>query len=348
LGDARILGEKEAELMQTRIQGHDPRIPGFAHGFYEQSSHGLRLIGHGGDTQFFHSDLALIPSEQVGVFISTNTDKGGEISFQPFLIAFLDHYYPQQYPAITPTQGAKEGSKRYAGEYVFNRMSFTTYQKIATLFSSIPIQAMDDGSLLMQSPFGAMRLVSVDSLLFRDVNGGGLVAFREDDRGNITHGFLDAGPMMAMDKVSPLTAPSLHRVILIGGLVLFLAIILTAIIRFFIRKTPGRPQVTAHVASGRRALTWAGVLLLAFIGVVAAIMSRPGALFADTPTSLKIALVLPVLSLLLVLWAAWQAVAQWRSGEGTIWMRLRHSGAVLVALLFFWSFNTWNLLGWRM
>ena len=41
-------------------------------------------------------------------------------------------------------------------------------------------------------------------------------------------------------------------------------------------------------------------------------------------------------------------VAQWRSGEGTIWMRLRHSGAVIVALLFFWSFNTWNLLGWRM
>jgi hypothetical protein len=50
LGDARILGEREAALMHTRIQGHDPRIPGFAHGFYEQSSHGLRIIGHGGDT----------------------------------------------------------------------------------------------------------------------------------------------------------------------------------------------------------------------------------------------------------------------------------------------------------
>jgi hypothetical protein len=154
--------------------------------------------------------------------------------------------------------------------------------------------------------------------------------------------------MRIRDKVSPLTAPSLHRVILVGGLVLFLAIILTAIIRFFLRKTPGRPQVPARVTSGRRALAWAAVLLLAFIGAVAAIMSRPGALFADTPTALKIALVLPVLSLLLVLWAAWLAVAQWRSGEGTIWMRLRHSGAVIVALLFFWSFNTWNLLGWRM
>jgi hypothetical protein len=29
-------------------------------------------------------------------------------------------------------------------------------------------------------------------------------------------------------------------------------------------------------------------------------------------------------------------------------MRLRHTGAVVVALVFFWSLNTWNLLGWRM
>ena len=346
-GDKRILGEQQAELMQSRIQGHHPRIPGFAHGFYEQSSHGLRLIGHGGDTQFFHSDLALIPSENVGVFISTNTDKGAEISFQPFLLAFLDHYYPEELPVITPTEGAKEGSKRYAGEYVMNRMSFTTYQKIAGLFGSIPVAAMPDGSIQVSTPFGATRMVSVDSLLFRDVNSGALMGFREDADGNITHGFLDALPMIAMDKASTLQAPSLHRVVLIVGLVVFLVVIVTAIVRFFIRKTPGRPVVPSTVASGRRSLVWAGILVFAFIGAVAAIMSRPAAIFADTPLSLKLALVLPVISALLVLWAAWQAVAQWRAGDGTFWMRLRHTGAVVVALLFFWSLNTWNLLGWR-
>ncbi|MBL8989515.1 MAG: beta-lactamase family protein, partial [Gemmatimonadetes bacterium] len=95
LGEGRILSPETTRLMHTRLQGHDPRIPGFAHGFYEQSSHGLRLIGHGGDTQWFHSDLALIPSENVGLFISTNTSTGSAISFQPFLKAFLDHYYPE-------------------------------------------------------------------------------------------------------------------------------------------------------------------------------------------------------------------------------------------------------------
>ncbi|MDP1857240.1 MAG: hypothetical protein Q8K82_01135, partial [Gemmatimonadaceae bacterium] len=191
------------------------------------------------------------------------------------------------------------------------------------------------------------RVVSVDSLLFRDVNSGSLVAFRADARGNITHGFLDAAPMMVLDKVSPLEAPSLHRVILIAGLLMFVVVILTAIVRFFIRNTPGRPLVPKVVASGRRAMVWAGLSMLAFLASVAAIMSKPGAIFADTPISLKVALTLPVISALLALWAAWLAFVQWRSGEGTIWMRLRHTGAVMVALVFFWSLNTWNLLGWR-
>ena len=347
-GDIRILSEKQAELMHTRIQGHDPRIPGFAHGFYEQSSHGLRIVGHGGDTQWFHSDLALIQRERVGVFISTNTNTGGAISFQAFLAAFLDHYYPEQLATIKPTDGAKQAAKRYAGEYVFNRMSFTTYQKVLSLFGPIPVAANEDGSLLITTPFGGVHLVSVDSLLFRDVNSGTLVAFRADDRGNITHGFLDAAPMMVMDKVSATQAPTLHRTILILGVVMFLAVILTAIIRFFIRNTPGRPTVAPAIASGRKLLTWAAVCLAVFLVWLGTIVANPAAFQSDTPTSLKLALVLPVLSLLLTLGAAWAMVRQWRASDGTIWMRLRHSGAVVVALLFFWSMYTWNLLGWRM
>ncbi|MFP5355039.1 MAG: serine hydrolase domain-containing protein, partial [Gemmatimonadota bacterium] len=208
LGDARILGEQEAELMHARVRGHDPRLPGFAHGFYEQSSHGLRIIGHGGDTQWFHSNLSLIPSENVGVFMSTNTSTGGQISFLPFLTAFLDHYYPEPVPVLTPREADKTAVQRFAGEYVFNRMNFTTFVKVAALAGSVPVGAMKDGTILVTTPFGAMRMVQEDSLLFRDVNSGMRVAFRADAAGKVTHGFLDAAPMMVMDKVDRLHAPS--------------------------------------------------------------------------------------------------------------------------------------------
>ncbi|MGH2628527.1 MAG: serine hydrolase domain-containing protein, partial [Anaerolineales bacterium] len=81
LGGVRILGEETARRMYARAFGHDPRLPGFCLGFYEKSSHGLRIIGHGGDTQWFHTDLALIPEANLGLFVSYNTASGGELSF---------------------------------------------------------------------------------------------------------------------------------------------------------------------------------------------------------------------------------------------------------------------------
>jgi CubicO group peptidase (beta-lactamase class C family) len=57
----RILRATTAEQMHARTFVHEPRSPGFALEFYEQSSHGLRIIGHGGNTQWFHSNLTLIP-----------------------------------------------------------------------------------------------------------------------------------------------------------------------------------------------------------------------------------------------------------------------------------------------
>src|SRR5215217_3600406 len=93
-GGAGILADSTTARMHARAFGHDPRLPGFALGFYEKSSHGLRIIGHGGDTQWFHTDLALVPDQKLGVFVSYNTNSGGELSFSQFLNEFLDHYYP--------------------------------------------------------------------------------------------------------------------------------------------------------------------------------------------------------------------------------------------------------------
>ena len=347
-GDARILGEQETELMHTRLHGHDPRIPGFAHGFYEQSSHGLRLIGHGGDTEWFHSDLSLIPSENVGVFMSTNTNTGGEISFLPFLTAFLDHYYPRDLPALTPKAADAAQLQRFAGEYVFNRMNFTTFVKVAALAGTVPVTAMPDGTLMVKTPFGVMRMVQEDSLLFRDVNSETHVAFRADASGKITHAFYDAAPMMVLDKYEGMAQPKVHLFILGGGLLMFLAIICTAIVRFFIRNTPGRPRLEPSIVNGRRALVLAGLLLAVFMVILGALVSNPEQLLNGTPKGLMVGLAFPILALLLVLWGAWLMVQQWRNGDGSIWMRLRHSGAIAIALLFFWSLNTWNLLGWRM
>jgi CubicO group peptidase (beta-lactamase class C family) len=341
----RILADSTAERMHARAFGHDPRLPGFALGFYEKSSHGLRIIGHGGDTRWFHTDLALIPEEKLGVFVSYNTSTGGELSFGPFLNEFLDHYYPLPPPAVVASADAKEQAKRVAGEYEFNRHSYTTFQKAIGLAGDIRVAAADSGRIVLHSALGDMRLVPVGPLLYRDELGGDLVAFQADSKGRIARGFLGEAPMMTMERVPFSQSVTLHWILLGLGVVVFLGILAAAIGRF-IRRRVGEVYA-GDALPGRWLLTTSSLLYLVFLVAVVTIVGASGGLLEGPLTSLKIALVLPIVALLCILAAVYVAARQWRTRAGTGLARIRYSGAVLVALLFTWSLAQWNLVGWH-
>ena len=60
LGDARVLKPETTQLMHSRLFGLDPAANAMAYGFYEETRNGHRIVGHAGDTSFFHSDLHLV------------------------------------------------------------------------------------------------------------------------------------------------------------------------------------------------------------------------------------------------------------------------------------------------
>jgi len=340
---ARILGDSMAQVMHTQHFTHDSRLPGFALGFYQTWSHGLKIIGHGGDTQYHHSELAIVPDEKLGVFVSFNTDAGGALSFEPFLETFLDHYYPTApRPVLTSTLA---DASKLAGEYQFNRKSYSTWQKAMGLAGGINIAANEDGSLLMKSPLGDMRLDPVDSLLYQDRTSGHLVAFKTDASGQATHGFMDFVTMMTLERQGTLQSSKVHQGVLILGLVVALFILVAAWIRWLNRKSLPKPEES--VRTGRKLLVWAASLLLLFPVALVVIASDQDRLINGPYTLFYAVLALPVLAGLVTLVAAWFGLKQWREGAGTIGFRLRYAGAIVMFALMLWSLNTWNLLGWR-
>jgi CubicO group peptidase (beta-lactamase class C family) len=345
LGGQRVLADSTAKRMHARAFGHDPRLPGFALGFYEKTSHGLRIIGHGGDTQWFHTDLALVPEEKLGVFVSYNTNTGGELSFSPFLTQFLDHYYPITPSAVVMPANAALEAQRVQGEYEFNRRSYTTFQKAIGLAGDIRISA-DSGRLVMHSPLGDSRLVPVGPLLYREELGDALVAFQSDSGGRVVRGFFGPAPMMTMERVPPSQSVMLHWIILGLGALVFVGTVLAAIGRFIRRRFGDARRDDA--LPGRWLLVTASLLQIAFAIAVVVIVSASGGGFLNGPlTSLKVALALPVIGTLCVLGAVYFASRQWRLGAGTLAARLRFSAATFVALVFTWSLFQWNLLGWK-
>lgn len=342
----RILSAETARLMHTRAFGHDDRLSGLALGFYEKSRPDLRIIGHGGDTQWFHTDLALLPSEDLGVFVSYNTASGGELSFGPFLEAFMEYYYPVPAPRVEPGEEAREVAERIAGEYAFNRRSYSTFQKAFGLIQSTSVQAEEDGSLVLSSPLGAMRFVPVEPLLYREALGQQLLSFREDASGQVTHGFLGLAPMMALERVPWHGSTTLHRVLLGLGVVVFLATVVAAVRRWWRRRRG--VSLPGDDLSGRGVLVAMAAANLVFVVALGVLLSDPMSVMSGPLTGLKVALALPVIGLALALGAIWLSLRQWRDGSGTRGARLRYGAVVVVALLFAWSLGTWNLLGWQM
>jgi CubicO group peptidase (beta-lactamase class C family) len=347
LAEARILDPETARRMHSPQFVHDPRLPAFGLGFYEKSSHGVRIIGHGGNTRWFHTDLALMPDLGLGVFVSYNTAGGGELSFGPFLTAFLDHYFPTEPPPHQASDDFQDRVQGLTGSYRFNRTSYTTFQKALELAGTISVKATDDA--LIMGLFGPeTRWVEEEPLLFREETGETRLAFRVDDSGRATHAFLSPAPMMALERVPWHGLTAVHFPILGGGLLLFLGILITAGVRSVRRWTTRSSEpIPSNLVLGRRAMTAATAMFIGFAVWAGVLISDFWALFTGPMIGLRFALALPVLGVVAAVVAGVALVRAIRAHEGSRWLRFRLGAAVTVALVFAWSLHYWNLLGWR-
>src|SRR5438105_6490177 len=90
-----ILKPETVRQMETRQFELHPMLNGLGVTFLEYSMNGQRIIGHGGDTIYFHSDMVIVPQAHVGYFISYNSagkNVGGGRG--EVLCAFADRYFP--------------------------------------------------------------------------------------------------------------------------------------------------------------------------------------------------------------------------------------------------------------
>jgi hypothetical protein len=146
--DKQILKPETAKLMHARAFGSDPRLNGMALGFYEETRNGHRIIGHGGDTLYFHSDLHLIHDSNVGLFVSYNSGGKGEVSGRTILFeSFLDRYFPYTPPAPATVASAKEDTQQVAGLYVGSRRGEKSFLKITEFLGQAKAFANSDGTL---------------------------------------------------------------------------------------------------------------------------------------------------------------------------------------------------------
>ena len=343
LGDGRILKAETAQMMHTRVMSPDPALNGHCLGFYETYVNGRRIIGHGGDTGWFHSIVSLMPETGLGLFASVNTGgQGGRTSVE-LERAFFKHYFPAELPVVKPPADAAKRNARYAGSYRTLRHSYTKFEKVFAAFGGDNVTAMPDGTLLMGDIFGnPARWVEVGDGVFRMQNGDAFAAFKGDAGGRATH-VVGLFPPIVSQRISWYESGKLHGFIVGIAVVLFITILVSAI-----RQRRADSTLTGQMRWARPTLALSGALLLLFLIALGLILAGGlENLIYKIPTSLYLALTFPLLAIPFALLAAWFAVGAWRSGTWTFGTRLHYSLAAVAVLAFLVVLNYWNLLGYR-
>lgn len=351
IAEARILQEATAQQMHATLYAPHPRLLGSAYGFFEFSDNGQRVIGHSGSGEPMESMLLLLPEQNLGIFIAYNSLGAGELNRQHFGFqrAFFDHYFPAPtLDRIQPPADFEKRADRFTGAYKWTMSSYTTFEKFyALLGPTIYVRNPGDGTLLLETPFGDWRIVELEPLFFRQVDGPFHMVFRADDQGRMVYLFTDLTPMMAFEKVAWYETLGFNIPLLILSLLSFLSMIFAALIRFIqYRRLRGNEQLTPR--NGRLAFQLIlGVSILNLLFIVGNVIWGNQIVFG-VPFAYQVVLGIGILSTALTAGALVSILLAWKDRYWGTAFRVYYTLVTIVAVAFIWFLNQWNLLGWRL
>lgn len=187
-----LLSSATARLMHAPANQPFSALPGMALGFYHEDRNGLNIVGHGGDTIFFHSDLHLFLDKNTGLFMSMNSaGKGGAAHAlrEQLFHEFTDRYFPAPAQNVATTNTAKAHGDAISGRYVSSRAGAWSFTRLLALLGQTSVGNDKDGFLVASSitdPSGSpRRWREVAPFVWQEVNGTDKLQAVMDKNGHV-------------------------------------------------------------------------------------------------------------------------------------------------------------------
>lgn len=355
LGDAQILKPETVKQMHSDLFSFDPAVNAMTHGFYEENSHGLRIIGHGGDTLFFHSDLHLIEEKGVGFFISYNSggrnQSGGRTALWD---AFLDRYFPAPMPSEPTLETAKQDAQKVAGSYLNSRMSETSFFKTISIIGTSKVIANEDGTITISDLNAAngkpKKWREVAPMLFREVDGEDTIFFKADETGRMQVAL--PYPFMILRKVGVWENGGVLLPVVGVSLGIMLITLILWFVAWLVRRHYGRKLELSRMDWLLRILVrFVFALSLIFVIALVAFMMKALEnldLLSDGATSTIWLIqgigVAAVVGSLVVFYNAIRSLISRNHG---IWMKIQATVFALACLGFLWFVFAGNLISFK-
>jgi CubicO group peptidase (beta-lactamase class C family) len=358
LGSGRILEPESVRLM------HDTRLPmvpplnSMLLGFYQRDVDGRRIVGHEGDTQFFHSTLNLLVDDGVGVFLSVNSTgkEYASIAIRTALMNdFVDRYFPAPVDDRTvDPETAAEHARVMAGTYKSSRRAQSSFLSLAFQLSQVRVTVGEDGELVIPALTGVngqpMEWREVAPFVWHEIGGKARLAAKVEDGDVVMFGVDMSSPFEMFQPVPWWQSwVWLTPVVSIALLTVLLTVAAWPVGAAMRRRYGVAFPLSGSAAKVYRLLRFANVALIALLagwaGIVAQLSTN---IFAFIPSLDPWILILRLATLVVLLGAAaiaiWNARCAWSARRG--WdSRFWSVMLVFACAVLLWVAIAFNLIG---
>ena len=353
---AQILRPETARLMHSHQFANLPAMNAMALGFYEETRNGHRIIGHAGDTEYFHSDLHLIPDANVGFFISYNSaGKGATSPREAVWHAFLDRYFPSDPPKASMPASAAADAQLVSGRYIVSRRPETTILKVLNVAGQPKVSANSDHTITLDMLKDAngkpKKLEEIGPLMFRAVDDQDQVGFKHDDAGNLV--MVIDFPFFVFERAPWYLNGTLNLTLIIVAVVLFVLTLLLWPVAALLRKHYRQPLNVEPERRGVRLLTRLVCLvnllfLVAFLLFFSLAEKDIGMLSPKFNALIRIIQLVGWLGVIGTIVALLNAMRAWREPGGWLWGKIGETLIAVACILFVFFIFNWNMLHWSL
>jgi CubicO group peptidase (beta-lactamase class C family) len=339
-GEVQILKQETAEAMHSRHLSPSPYLSGWCLGFYEKHLNGYRIIGHGGNTRWFHSDLNLLPEQKLGLFVSYNSASTLPIvARDELLAAFMNRYYPAYLPQLHAPPDFARTAARYTGDYLLNRRSYTKNEKATGLLATpLSVTSTADNALLIGTGPTAMKVIEVKPDVFRAVDRDVTIAFAGISEGNAQFRYF---PQATYHRLAWFETLMFQYSVLGVGALCFIAAIVSALRNWKTDRYTDGLAGWARPLAGTLGVTHVVFLVL----MVNTLIQRDD--ISGWPALFRVALVFPLVAVPLTASVVYLAATVWIRKYWGLFGRIQYSVIALASVVFLWSLNYWNLVGFK-
>jgi CubicO group peptidase (beta-lactamase class C family) len=206
----RILSAATAQMMHASPLTLLPPLDRMELGFFETNVNGHEVIGHLGDTEYFHTSLHLFLKENVGFYLSLNslgTDGAAGNLRSALFQDFADRYFPAPRPdSRVDARSAAQHARLMRGTWSNSRNSQSNFLATAGFIGQVKVSVDKKGELLIPALRGLngqpRHWVEIAPFVWLDAVGHDRLAAKVVDGKPVRWSFDLLAPFMVFERVA--------------------------------------------------------------------------------------------------------------------------------------------------